>query len=534
MSISKNIELKVDATSLGKLEEQLEGVNQELKEVEVGSDRFKELTKQSQLLNKEITKINDEIEGFQLEDKLMAADGAAKIFGGSLSAAVGTLGALGIESEAFGEFEEKAASAIAVGLGIKDVSEGFSQVALAAKKSGIAAKLFGTTTKRAIALTGVGVFALALGAIVANWDSINKGIKRFVNNTPFIGKAIDTVKGAFDSLLDAARPVLRFLGILPSEAEIAADKIKETVSLTIQELEREIAIAQAAGKSAEEIYKLRRKLMQLELQQMRDSNAEKEEIFKKETELLALEAAEQKRIRDEKGQYVEREKVQAVSAIQAKGMAEVETDKVTADTINIRQEEDLVKRERLIQSEIALQGKLDAAKQASLDNVIAIAGAESGVGKAAFIAKQVLAAREMLMEASKTIAFSSQAVARSTVAVAQGSAETAKVGFPQNIPLLIGYAVQAAGIISAVKQAVSSAKSAGTGSMSISPSFRGASVTAQPQAPAFNVVGAAPENQLAEALGEREERPVKAFVVSNEVTNAQALDRNIVETASLG
>ena len=54
------------------------------------------------------------------------------------------------------------------------------------------------------------------------------------------------------------------------------------------------------------------------------------------------------------------------------------------------------------------------------------------------------------------------------------------------------------------------------------------------QAPAFNVVGAAPENQLAQAIGEREERPVKAFVVSNEISNQQELDRNITNEASIG
>jgi chemotaxis protein histidine kinase CheA len=60
---------------------------------------------------------------------------------------------------------------------------------------------------------------------------------------------------------------------------------------------------------------------------------------------------------------------------------------------------------------------------------------------------------------------------------------------------------------------------------------RGAAVS---QPPAFNVVGASDTNQLAQAIGQQGNEPVKAYVVSNEVTNAQALDRNIVESASLG
>ena len=54
------------------------------------------------------------------------------------------------------------------------------------------------------------------------------------------------------------------------------------------------------------------------------------------------------------------------------------------------------------------------------------------------------------------------------------------------------------------------------------------------QAPSINVVGAAPENQLAQVLGEQEQKPVKAFVVSSDVSTAQSLDRNIIDNASIG
>ena len=526
MAVKKTVEIDVNTKSLGQLEEMLEEVNKEIKDLDRNSDSFKEAAKKSQLLTKEIEKINNEVEGFNLDDKLQAADGAAKVFGGSLAAAVGTLGALGIESEVFGEFEQKAASAIAVGLGIKDVSEGFGQVALAAKKSGIATKLFGTTTKRALVATGIGVFAVALGAIVNNWDSITKAVKRFAKNVPFIGEAIDAVKTTFNNLFDAARPVLEFLGILPDEAERAAIETKKAVSNTITELEREIAIAQAAGAEAEKIYALRKQLIEAELQQLKDSNAEKEDIFKKETELLALEAAEQKRIRDGKVDTVKREKVQTVNTIKATGAQEVETEKATGQLKLDNNAEQIAQRERLIQSDIINQQKLDAARQSSLDNVIAIAGAETDVGKAALVAKQAIAAQELVQEVSKTIAFSTQAAARSTVAVAEGTAQTAKVGFPQNIPLLIGYAAQAAGIIMAIKSAVGAA----TGGAS-SVGGTGGGMT---QAPAFNIVGAAPENQLAQAIGQNNQKPVKAFVVSSEVSNQQALDRKIETGSSIG
>ena len=52
--------------------------------------------------------------------------------------------------------------------------------------------------------------------------------------------------------------------------------------------------------------------------------------------------------------------------------------------------------------------------------------------------------------------------------------------------------------------------------------------------PNFNVVGASSTNQLAQTIGNQQNTPVQAYVVSNDVTTAQALDRNIVKGASLG
>jgi len=52
--------------------------------------------------------------------------------------------------------------------------------------------------------------------------------------------------------------------------------------------------------------------------------------------------------------------------------------------------------------------------------------------------------------------------------------------------------------------------------------------------PDFNVVGAAPENQLAETISGQQDKPIKAFVTSGDVSTAQSLDRNIIENASIG
>lgn len=62
----------------------------------------------------------------------------------------------------------------------------------------------------------------------------------------------------------------------------------------------------------------------------------------------------------------------------------------------------------------------------------------------------------------------------------------------------------------------------------------GISAPGQPitsQAPAFNVVGQSPINQLAQTIGGQQ--PVKAYVVSSDVTTAQQLDRNIISESGI-
>jgi hypothetical protein len=57
--------------------------------------------------------------------------------------------------------------------------------------------------------------------------------------------------------------------------------------------------------------------------------------------------------------------------------------------------------------------------------------------------------------------------------------------------------------------------------------------SATSSAPSFNVVGVSGVNQLAQTLGKPQE-PMRAYVVAQDVTTQQALNRNIVTSASLG
>ena len=53
-------------------------------------------------------------------------------------------------------------------------------------------------------------------------------------------------------------------------------------------------------------------------------------------------------------------------------------------------------------------------------------------------------------------------------------------------------------------------------------------------APAFNIVGDANQNAVAGAISQKNQTPVQAYVVAQNVSSAQSLNRNIVQSATLG
>ena len=61
----------------------------------------------------------------------------------------------------------------------------------------------------------------------------------------------------------------------------------------------------------------------------------------------------------------------------------------------------------------------------------------------------------------------------------------------------------------------------------------GGGVSATVQPPAFNIVGSSNVNQLSDAISGQGDRPVRTYVVASDVSTAQELDRNIIESASL-
>jgi hypothetical protein len=201
-----------------------------------------------------------------------------------------------------------------------------------------------------------------------------------------------------------------------------------------------------------------------------------------------------------------------------------------------RDDEAKKKRETAAAEDIAFQKAKDdviATSKANFNNIISgleetgLAKTKAGQGVA-----KAIALTQIGIDSAVAISKAS------TLANAEGVAAQLALPFVPGIGTvarIISYASTGLSVLSNVKRAkqlLSSGGSAGgsaSGGGGSAPSIGGGG---SPPAPQFNVVGNTGVNQLAQTLGSQQ--PVQAFVVANQVTSQQSLDRNIIKNASLG
>ncbi len=210
------------------------------------------------------------------------------------------------------------------------------------------------------------------------------------------------------------------------------------------------------------------------------------------------------------------------------------------ETIN--DEDRLALKKEFDNAEEELEQQKRASKMQTADTIIGLTNKETAIGKAALLAKQFLIAQEFILNAKSQIANAKKALSDAAVTGAQAGVEvSSSVGKaanaappPWNIPFIISAIATGAGIISGVKSAIGATKQAAgaAGAGGSTPSIsRPSASTSQP--PAFNIVGASGTSQLAEAISEQEKKPQRTYVVADDVSTAQGLDRNIVRGASI-
>jgi hypothetical protein len=191
------------------------------------------------------------------------------------------------------------------------------------------------------------------------------------------------------------------------------------------------------------------------------------------------------------------------------------------------------KNEMLIALKKDFDGKINGLNEQAADNEITWAKMTQDQ-KLAY-AQQGLAGLSANL-GKETAAGKAAAVASALISTYQGAQDS--YASLAKIPVVgpaLGFAAAAAATVAGMAnvKAITSTKTPQTAGGGGTPSVSAPSRPSAPQPPAFNIVGAGAGNQLAETIAGQTQKPIKAFVTSQDVTTAQSLERNIVEGASI-
>ena len=511
-------------------------------------DRLYELALAGDTTSKEYNELLKSVGNYrkvQIQTDL-AVDAAATTFsqklGGALTGATsgfaavqGVMGLVGSESEALEETLLKVQSALALQQGVQGVLEYSKSIGLAGK----ATKVFNLIVKAnplallATTLIGIiGYFAVFTDAIDIAINKL-KSITDFIGLTDFAEQELEEKRKKRDKVA-----LNRFKRI-----QEAAKKAEEEAKKRAAEEQRLLEERQAAYEAyVSARLAAARKIQDLELSILEDGVEKEVEIsnvkfnrlledLKTNTEINAKERKrlnelylfqQQEAENDIRNEFRQKQlEAEKEFSVESLNVAELTKDQEVEATFNkyaamtdlskqfYKEEEDLRERNKNFAIDSAFT-TLDL-----ISNITELFGKKGE--KQAKKAFQVQKAAQIATTLGTTYLSATQAYASQFLPLPDPSS-------PVRGGIAAGLAV-AAGLANVAKIASQKFEGGGaTGSTSVS-----GSVPDAPSAPQFNVVGDSGVNQLATL----QQQPTQAFVVSGEVTTAQALDRNRVQNATL-
>ena len=320
--------------------------------------------------------------------------------------------------------------------------------------------------------------------------------------------------------------------------EIAAKQLL----IQAQELEMEQGLNNIAAK--DKLAKLKAEEIKLDTKKLRSQRLLQTQI----TTALNEEIAAQKVITDLaaakilKAEEDEKTRLQSIKDIQDEFQQSVEEERAVKEEEKaiLQKEKELQALEDLNATEeqkaaiIAywdnkiLDGKeTDAEKEKKLDE--AVKTAKLGIAK-----NTMALIGEIAGKGSKI--GKAMAIGQATISGYQGvqnafTTANANVGLTAAFPAYPYIQAGLAGAFAAVNiQKIASSNPSGSSSTAGLTSVASAGA----QAPSFNIVGQSGSNQIASALGEQQQTPIQAYVVSQDVTTAQSLENGIIQGATLG
>ena len=550
--------------AIGELEDQLYEM---AKRGEQGSDEFKALAAEAGKLKKTIAQVDMEVDALSMTtaNKLGGALGGVA---SGFELVQGAMGAMGAESEKVQEALLAVQSAMAMAQGIQGVKEALP--AFKALGGGAISAFQGMTNAgKAFAVTGIGLILTALAAAAVAMETFsdasekaagaqkkleedlektNKQIENQTNLTSKLSDITDSIterelvnakkRGASDEELtkiqrEGARRRLRIL----EEEEAAALKLyqqkaksgstKEFEAAEKRMLETQKAAAQLRlqiqGEEADESLARQRAASERAAEQRKEAAERRKEEEEAEAERRKQLAIDQAAF--EQGQY---DQLAAIDASIADAKKATE-DRITADAEAAAQfraeiyawetqkalEEDAKKEENRKKSIEAWKSMEEGGFQFINDLADLFAGKDEESQRKAFNVKKAAGIAQATIDTYQAAA----GAYKSQMTIPTPDA-------PVRAAIAAAFAV-ASGL--ARVKAIASTKFEGGGATGSGGG--GSTPPAAASTPAnFNIVGNSGTNQLLEGLNAS---PMKAYVVSGDVTSAQSLDRNKRQTASL-
>tara|TARA_R100001594_G_scaffold94696_1_gene128975 strand:- start:66 stop:1631 length:1566 start_codon:yes stop_codon:yes gene_type:complete len=295
-------------------------------------------------------------------------------------------------------------------------------------------------------------------------------------------------------------------------AEEITEKEIATARLRFEAKRQENLLSKSTKEDLDEQARLQARLIELETARLRKQKALTAEIT---TSLREAQAERNAILAEQKAKEAEEEKA-AKEKQDAEDKAELDRLKKLADD-----------KKKLREKELADEKAIAAAKNA-------IQNASAAALVSAFNILASTDKKNKKLQAAMLIATNAVGIAQNIINTNAANARlTLEAGIGAPALILANKIRMFTGIAASV-----AATAQGLSALKVGGSPSGVSVRdtggALPQAPAFNVVGASATNQLAESIAGQQQQPIQAYVVSNDVSTAQELDRNIITGASIG
>jgi len=311
--MSRTISFNVDvnegnsAKTLGDLRSELQAINEELEQTEIGSKAFTELSDKARSTGSQIKALDKQLEGLEPQQTVDAFVKGFEGIAGSIAVATGTLTLFGGESELVQKAEEKLQSVIAIAVGARAAAEGLLQARIAArivveKAAGVATKaltviqrvynavlaanpIFLLVTVIAAVTTGIYALSKALKSntkdVEDNTDALLKQNEQYAKGQEF---SLRLARARGESAIELKKRELELADTLIEQAKLRKDQAKDE-----EELEK---ARQAFSDAIANRIVLRTELTKLE-------SDERERIAKEEEDRRKKRLEERKKAREE-------------------------------------------------------------------------------------------------------------------------------------------------------------------------------------------------------------------------------------------